>query len=908
MVSFRKVKIGAKKSHGKEPVFFSRKLRISVGEIQFKKLVENMNEAMWMGDQDERTVYANPKFCKLIGYRLNEILGRESYDFWTEESAKTVRHVNMTDRKAGISSSYEGDLLTKSGKTIPVLLSGTPLPDGGTIGIMTDLTEIKRKEQALRESEKKVREMAIRESQERYKTIFENTGTATIIIDENKKVILANSEFEKLSLYKKEQIENKKSWMDFFVKEDLPRLIKFHALRRIDPLQAPRNYETQFIDNKGGIHDVYMTVSMVPGTKNSVASLLDLTERKRAESLLKVSEEMYRSMIDQSMVGVCMFQGTKIAFANQKIADIFGYRSASEILGKDIRHFLETQSSHTARQLTLARQAGEELPELGEYIGIKRSGKRINLQTFSKRIVIGEQVYSQVLVIDATEKKSIEKKLAQHIKEFNVLYHVYAHTLMVRRLPLVFSNIVCDLVRAFQFMDIACSRIVFDGKEYHSCKKPVRFAHKIEEPLIIRGEKRGYLSVGYIKTPPSAGRNLFLPEERKIVQSVARMLMKHIHNREVMERYQKIVKKSVTGIYFTEKGILRYANRSFCKIFGYCEKNILGLSIRHFVVEGSCDDKLLKNPRCSSIHHEAKGKKKGGTLIDLDIVVQRLDYHGQPGTLGRVHDITQLKAAEQRLKHFNSELKRKVAEKTRHLESANKRLKSLNELKDEFIAITSHELRSPLTSIRGYLSFLMEKDVAERIPHDVRPFLSRAYHSSESLNHLVNNILDVSRLDTGRFEIQKACTDLLPIIRSTLETLTFQAHEKKLKIRLKNLSRHSKIMAEVDPVRIGQVIRNLLDNAIKFSRIGKEVLVEARLSKKQVTVKVIDQGVGIPKPKINLIFEKFMQIKDSDTRYKGGAGLGLFISRRIVELHGGKIAVESQKQKGAVFTVQLPAC
>jgi len=100
-----------------------------------------------MGDKDERTIYANPKFCKMTGYTLEEMIGRQSYDFWDEESAKRVKDVNEGKRKQGISSSYEGNLLARDGHKVPVLLSGTPLPDGGTIGIMTDLSELKKKEE-----------------------------------------------------------------------------------------------------------------------------------------------------------------------------------------------------------------------------------------------------------------------------------------------------------------------------------------------------------------------------------------------------------------------------------------------------------------------------------------------------------------------------------------------------------------------------------------------------------------------------------------------------------------------------------------------------------------------------------------------------------------------------------------
>jgi PAS domain S-box-containing protein len=116
-------------------------------QIVYKKLLDNMNEAVWLGDSDEKTVYANKKFASMLGYKLEEMIGRESYDFWDKESAKRVKGVNDKDRKKGVSSSYEGNLLTKDGKLIPVLLSGSPFPGGGTVGIMTDLRELKKKEE-----------------------------------------------------------------------------------------------------------------------------------------------------------------------------------------------------------------------------------------------------------------------------------------------------------------------------------------------------------------------------------------------------------------------------------------------------------------------------------------------------------------------------------------------------------------------------------------------------------------------------------------------------------------------------------------------------------------------------------------------------------------------------------------
>lgn len=118
-----------------------------INNTTYKRLLDNMAEAVWMGDKDEKTIYANPQFCELVGYSLDEMLGKESYIFWDKESIKTVKDTN-TKRKKGVSSSYYWNLLTKAWKLIPVKLNGTPIPDGGTIGIMTDLRELKEKEES----------------------------------------------------------------------------------------------------------------------------------------------------------------------------------------------------------------------------------------------------------------------------------------------------------------------------------------------------------------------------------------------------------------------------------------------------------------------------------------------------------------------------------------------------------------------------------------------------------------------------------------------------------------------------------------------------------------------------------------------------------------------------------------
>ena len=134
-------------------------------------------------------------------------------------------------------------------------------------------------------------EEVLRESENTYRTIFETTGTATVIIEDDRTISLVNSEFEKLSGYSKEESQGKKSWTEFVVKDDLAGMKEYHRVRRVDPTAAPRNYEFRFIDRQGNVRDIFLAIAMIPGTKKSVASLLDITERKRAEDRLRRSVE-----------------------------------------------------------------------------------------------------------------------------------------------------------------------------------------------------------------------------------------------------------------------------------------------------------------------------------------------------------------------------------------------------------------------------------------------------------------------------------------------------------------------------------------------------------------------------------------------------------------------------------------
>ncbi len=857
----------------------------------YKNMVEHMKNGVWVADNKLRIVYVNPSICKLLGYTQEEMIGMHEFDLWGPKTIETVKKIISTDRKSGISSSYEGGIINKSGERIAILSHGTPLPGGGTVVIVTDIREIRKKDEALTKSEK------------RFKNFANFLPQAVFETDVKGKFLFVNKEAYRMFGYSEKDLSKDFNTLNMITKQDKLRSAKnfFTLIRKKKPVYA--EYLVQKKDGTTFPASVHINPILKDNKVIGVRGILiDITEVKRAkESTLKL-----RSATEQSMDGVAMADlNGKIEFINPAWAKMHGYK-IKDLLGKNLRIFHtkeQIRDEVTAFNKIVCKKGGNR----GEIGHVKKDGTEF--PTYMTTTLIRNDKSRPIGLVgtarDISKQKEAERIIEKRVREFNVLYRVHLHTKMVNHISKVLTDISRAVVYSLKFTDIAQACIIFDGKTYMSSKNNHKFKYKVEEPIIINGKKRGVLQVGYTETPPKEQKGFFWQAERKLIETIAKVVGRHILSREVYERYQKIVQKSITGIFILDDGIIKEANSRFGKIFKCKVQNVIGQNISEFIKGYESHVELFntEDTTCSCL---TNGVRKDGKTIDVDVVSQRINFHGKKGVLGRVHDITKLKAAEKRLHSFNEELKEMVAEKTRHLELANKRLQSLNELKDEFIAISSHELRSPLTSIRGYLSFLVEEESLKSIPDSAQQYLMRAYNNAESLNYLVNNILDVSRLDTGRFELQIVKYDLIQLVQNVIDGLSFQISEKNLNLEVRNLTKSPKLPIKIDTIRFTQVLRNLLDNAIKFSKRGKSIVVEIDITSNFAKIKVIDEGIGIPKSQIENVFDKFIQVKSSETRFRGGAGLGLFISKRIIELHGGIMKAESEMGKGTTFTIQLP--
>ncbi len=264
--------------------------------------------------------------------------------------------------------------------------------------------------------------------------------------------------------------------------------------------------------------------------------------------------------------------------------------------------------------------------------------------------------------------------------------------------------------------------------------------------------------------------------------------------------------------------------------------------------------------------------------------------------------ITNAKAYEE-IAQFNLTLQDKVNHATARLRVANRNLKALDKAKDEFISMASHQLRTPLTTIKGYLSMIIEGDAGKVTPQQ-KEFLDYAFGGAERMVALISDLLNVSRLSAGRFVIEKAPCDIDAVVADEVRQLQSHAVAKQLKLEYTS-PKHKLPMIELDEGKTRQVIMNFIDNAIYYTKQGS-VSVTLDKDNDNVYLRVKDTGIGVPEEAKKKLFTKFYRAENAQAARPDGTGLGLYLAKRVVEDQGGDLIFESSEGKGSTFGFSLP--
>ena len=362
-------------------------------------------------------------------------------------------------------------------------------------------------------------------------------------------------------------------------------------------------------------------------------------------------------------------------------------------------------------------------------------------------------------------------------------------------------------------------------------------------------------------------------------------------------------------------GYITYANQKFVDVTGFSREELLGK--KHDIIKSGFHSDEFFAAMWTTIsagrvwHGEILNKSKHGDEVWVNTtIVPFMDESGVPYEYVAIRtDVTEQKKTEQELEkkarsltQMTDHLEDLVKLRTSELELANTQLLHLNKVKSEFVSVVSHELRTPLTSIKSFAEILQD-DLEELDVDSQKHFLSIINEESERLGRLINDLLDLQKMDSGKVDWNDESVDLVVLLNGSAALFTQAYADKGLQLDLEIAA--DELWVDVDVDRIKQLMANLLSNALKFTERGS-VTVGLVARGDEVEVSVCDTGLGIPAQEIANVFESFHQVNSSETREIGGSGLGLAICKDIVEHYSGRIWVESELGKGSRFVFTLP--
>jgi PAS domain S-box-containing protein len=366
-------------------------------------------------------------------------------------------------------------------------------------------------------------------------------------------------------------------------------------------------------------------------------------------------------------------------------------------------------------------------------------------------------------------------------------------------------------------------------------------------------------------------------------------------------RYHLLADAAFEGIVIHDNGIILESNKAIKNVLGYDANDILGKNFLKMVVHPDCMEKIMhKISSGYSKPYEVYAIKKDGTVIPVEILAHTIVHYGKKVRVAAMRDITDRKFAERKLKEYTE----KLEIKNKELDAALIKAEEATRTKTEFLANMSHEIRTPMNGVIGMTTLLLETDLNE----EQLQYVNTVQKSGEALLDLINDILDISKIEAGKLELEQLPVNLNDIFEELALLLAVKANDKGIELICSpDPDVSTNIVA--DPARLKQVLINLGGNAIKFTHKGEVAINASTVSETDSDVTLLfsvkDTGIGIPEGKIDLLFDKFSQVDASTTRNYGGTGLGLAISRELVEQMGGTIGVNSEKDKGSEFWFQL---
>jgi PAS domain S-box-containing protein len=868
-------------------------------EEKFRLFMNNSPAAAWIKNDQGRYVFASQNFEELLGTRSDDCLGKTDAELWPKEMAGPLwendRDVLVTGRPLKLNE----ETFDREGRSRSWLSHKFPFQDASgeryVGGMAIEITEIKKSEEALRESE------------QHFRHLYENIRDGIAAVDAKGRFVECNPQFLNMLGYSLEEIS------EITNKDITPK--QWHAIEsqivqeQVNVKGYSDLYEKEYVQKNGTVFPIEVQTYRAKDRNGEITGywgfVRDITERKKAEERLRQSEEEFRRIIENlqdafyraDMNGVFTF----LSPASERVA---GYKP-EEGVGNSISMFYADPSE---RQEFMRLMLEDGFVNDFEARLVHKDGHKVWVST-SGRLLKDE--YGKVLGVEGIARDISErKKMEQELRDREAIIRSVSDNLP--------SGMIYQLVR----MPDGSRKFTYLSdrvREFYGCSPE----EAIMDPSLIYGrvfpedrhrvyheeEKSNetlstFSSEVRMISPSGEVRWSYFASTPKLVQDGStcwsgleiditdRKRLEEVL-KENEERYRALAENALTGIFVIQDDVFVYVNRRGAEIMGYSPTELIGSPLWDLLVpedlemvRASAAARLRGEP--VSTQYEVRFVTKSGEIRWAEVLPTVIDHQGRPAILTYLMDITARNRAQKEL-----------------LEAKNA-AEAANRAKSEFLSNMSHELRTPLNSIIGF-SEILEDQLSGPLNEAQKRHAAHIVEGGRHLLELVNQLLDLSRIESGGMDLELSEVSMCEALESTVAMLRERAWRKHLDLELRIDSPLDAIPIVADELKLRQVVLNLLSNALKFTPEKGKIRVEARKVESELMVSVSDTGIGIDEADTSRIFRAFEQVDSSPSRRHDGTGLGLSLARKLVELHGGNIWVESEgRDKGSTFRFTIP--
>ncbi|WP_452227500.1 PAS domain S-box protein [Lacinutrix cladophorae] len=884
-------------------------------ELLFRRLSSNAPVAIFQTDKEGVCNFVNEEWVKYSGLTFEESLGFR----WSSAIHIEDRDRVLNEWKQAVASQTEliSDfrLLDKKGKTKWVTAKSVGLFDVnnelyGYIGTLIDVTERKEAEEKLIRSEMM------------FRGLTSNAPVAIVRTTKDGECSFVNEEFMKYTGLSFEESMGL-DWIKALHSKDKDRVLK----EWVEAVNDNKDFisEFRFVNKKGKVTWVSVKVIGLFDEKNKLngyaGTCIDVTERKSSEEKIKESQQYFENIINN--IGDPVFvkdDQSKIILVNDALCAMFN-KTRADIIGQisAINVSIDKKEKFLSKDKEVLLTGVENVTE--ETLNLNKNDLRTISTKKTRFIDSNKNKFIIGVIRDLTKEKKAEEekrkahqRLATHLNNSPLAIIEWDKDFIVTNWSIQAQNI-------------------FGWKEHEALGKHFKdldlVYHEDLEPITSIANS---LMNAEVKTNRSINRNntkakemiycewyssVLLSEDGQVetvfslVQDVTERIQYDEKIKESEEKFSKVFQANVIGFSIVNNKDVRIeVNETMAKIFETTRENLIGktfeeakvtvLDSAYYEQKQKIKDKFKKDGYLNN--ENISRTLVSGNKINLLVSVEAIEIAGEPHALIAVVDVTEKKKVELELEKHRNNLEALVKVRTSELENEKIKAQSADLMKSAFLATMSHELRTPMNSIIGFTGILL-KELAGPLNEEQKKQLSMVKNSGSHLLGLINDVLDISKIEAGKLKVSFYAFNYLTTLEKTIDFLMPQATNKGLEIRtqISNLD----IIIESDERRVEQILLNLLSNAIKFSSQGI-INIKVNIKDKILITQVIDQGIGVGEKDIGKLFEPFIQLESGLSRKHEGTGLGLAICKSLIEKLGGTIQVISELGKGSNFTFKLP--